>query len=188
MVDGRAVLRANGYSWLGNGLLAGVRDRLLGLAGRPHRIPVVPPEVFDGVAPPSPVQSGSAQLQATSGSAGEADRDRFALLPHREAAEALADLVPLRSDWENSVRARIVLDLWGYDPGAVGADTDTPTLLVTGADDPIVPASSVARTARSLSQGTFLALPTGHFSLLAEPWRRRLLGHAEAFLADALGE
>ncbi|MFW5917918.1 MAG: alpha/beta hydrolase, partial [Haloferacaceae archaeon] len=48
IVDGRAVLRANGYAWLGAALAAGVRDRLLGLAGRPNRIPVVPPGAYRG--------------------------------------------------------------------------------------------------------------------------------------------
>lgn len=202
IVDGRAVLRSNGYTWLGNALLAGVRDRVGGLVGRNHHVPVVPCQWYapndtltdsDDFDDASDLDDGwSADGDATDGQslAAEATQSggQRALLPHRAAAEAFSDLVPLRSDWENRIRARIVLDLWGYNPGAVAGDVDVPVLLVTGSDDPIVPAASVARTSRRLSDGSFLALPTDHFSLLEDPWRRRLLGHAGAFLADALGE
>lgn len=167
IVDGRAVLRSNSYLWLGRALTTGVRDRVLGAIGRPHRIPIVPPAAYGD---------------------GEHQRHQLALLPHRDAAEALAELIPMRSDWENSVRARVVLDLWGYHSAEAAEDLTVPTLLVTGADDPIVPAASVARASQRLSHGSFLALPTAHFSLFEEPWRRRLLGHAGTFLADALGE
>lgn len=187
IVDGQALLRANDYPWLGAALLAGARDRLLGALGRPHRIPVVSPE-WTHEEETDQQHGGSEGTQPTSESTPEpATRDQqLALMPHREAAEAFAELVPLRSDWKNTVRARTVLDLWGYNPGGAAADMDTPTLLVTGADDQIVPVSSVARTARTLSQGSLLALPTDHFSLLREPWRKRLLSYAETFLADAL--
>jgi alpha-beta hydrolase superfamily lysophospholipase len=190
IVDGRALLRANGSSWLARALLSGVRDRVSGLVGRPHRIPVVPPDAYaragggNGGTPPS--TAAATGTEAESGT--DRDREPLALLPDGDAAEALAGLVPLRSDWDNRVRARIVLDLWTYRPERVAADLTVPTLLVTGADDPIVPARPVARTSRQLSQGSFLALPTDHFSLFTDPWRRRLLGHAATFLADALGD
>lgn len=189
IVDGSAVLRSNGSPWLVRAMAAGIRDRVTGLAGRPNRIPIMPPEtdssedalleegvsVGDGSVSPQPVPS-------------QEDVSPFALLPDQTEADAFEQLIPLRSNWENTVPARVVLDLWRYRPGAVAAEIDVPTLLVTGADDPIVPASSVARVSRALSAGTFLALPTGHFALFEEPWRRRLLGHAGTFLADALGE
>lgn len=193
VVDGQALLRANDYPWLGKALLAGVRDRLLGALGRPHRIPVVSPE-WDRTERVDRQHDGDRGTDrqhcdrgVTQPTPEPAPRDQpLALMPHREAAEAFSEVVPLRSDWKNTVRARTVLDLWSYTPGGAAANMDTPTLLVTGADDRLVPASSVARTARTLSQGSFLALPTDHFSLLREPWRQRLLGHAETFLADAL--
>lgn len=181
IVDGRAVLRSNGYEWLGNALLAGARDRIAGTVGRRRRMPVVPPEAYD---------RGDRRNRSAPDDFGAESRERSrfdrALFPQPDAARALSELVPLRSDWENAIRARIVLDLWGYRPGTVADDVDVPALLVTGASDPIVPVSSVARTSRQLTAGSFLALPTDHFSLFADPWRRRLLGHAGAFLADVL--
>lgn len=190
IVDGRALLRANGYPWLVRALSSGVRDRVLGLVGRPHRIPVVPSDAYvragggDGGTPPST----GGQTGSGTGAGSSQQRRPLALLSDDGAAEALAELVPLRSDWDNRVRARVVLDLWTYRPGRVVDDLTVPTLLVTGADDPIVPAGPVARTSRRLSQGSFLALPTGHFSLFTDPWRGRLLGHAATFLAHALAD
>lgn len=191
IVDGRAVLRSNGYPWLGRALTAGIRDRALGPVGRLHSIPIVPPAAYGRDAQPdgeTALRTIANQSGMRTGENAERQPQQFALLPHREAAEALTELVPLRSDWNNRIRARVVLDLWGYRPGSVAEDLHVPTLLVTGADDSIVPAASVARTSQQLPRGTFLALPTDHFSLFADPWRRRLLGHAGTFLADALEE
>ena len=189
VVDGGAVLRTNGYPWLARAMAAGIRDRLAGLAGRPHRIPIVPPDpeppreamLEEGVSVGATTDDPAPPEQAE-------DVSPFALLADPDEAEAFEALVPLRSNWENTIPARVVLELWRYHPGAVAGDIDVPTLLVTGADDPIVPASSVARVSRTLSDGSFLALPTGHFALFEDPWRRRLLGHVGTFLADALGE
>ena len=191
MVDGRAVLRANGPRWLARAFAASARDRLGGLLGRRHRIPVVP-ELATTDAPAPGVTGGGPDLSA-GGAEGEDDEGglvepdpTFALLPHRDLASDFRDLVPLRSDWENSVPARAVGDLWGYRPAETVAGMTVPTLLLTGSDDQVVPVESVTAAAATLPESSLVTLPTGHLDLFESPWRERALGHQLTFLDGAL--
>lgn len=167
IVDGGAVLRPNGWPWLARAVAAGVRDRVTGLVGRRRWLPVVPGFDADGV--------------------GEDEEDtEVALLADPTAASTLSELVPLRSDWENRVPARIVLDLLRYRPITTAEEVRVPTLLLTGVGDSIVPPKSVAAAADALPDATFVTLPTGHFQLFEEPWVERALGHQLAFLNHVL--
>lgn len=159
-VDGRAIVRSRGVRWLVRAFAAGARDRLSAPIGRRHRVPAVLPE--------------------RSGTAG--DDPGFALLPDQSVADAFRELVPLRSDWTNAVPAGVIFGLWNYRPVQVLDDVDVPTLLLAGADDPVVSADTVADAAAALPEATFVSLPTGHLDFFAAPWRDQALGHQLTFL------
>lgn len=171
VVDGRALLRANGLRWLARGLTEGLLDRLGGVVGQRRRLRVVQePRTDKGGAPDDP------------GPPRDTDTEGFALLNGDGVGQGYLERVPLRSDWTNGVPARVVHDLWGFRPGAVAADVRVPALVLTGSRDSVVPVDAVRAVADSLAEATVVTLPTGHFDLFAEPWRTRALGHQLTFL------
>lgn len=194
ILDGQAVLRTNGLGWLAHAMTASARDRLGGLVGRRHRIPVVSkPATTDAAAPGVAAGGPDADLLGEQEEIRERENGllepdhTFALLPDRGFAEDFRDLIPLRSDWENSVPASAVSDLWGYRPAETATGTTVPTLLLTGREDPVVPVKTVAEAAASLPEASLVTLPTGHLDLFSDPWRERALGHQLTFLEGVLG-
>lgn len=193
VVDGRALLRQHGTGALARGVAAGLADRVTGLVGRRRRIPLVPGYDDERAGVAGPVGGGSLAGEGSPDDGGsdgdpgaDADAPAFALLPDPTAAATLADLVPLRSDWENRVPARVVLDLLGYRPIEDLAAGAVPTLLLTGMHDRVVPVGTVAAAADAVDESTFVTLPTGHFQLFEDPWIERAIDHQVAFLDHVL--
>lgn len=152
MVDGRAVVRTRSLRTLLRGGVAAVRDRLGGLIGRPHTVPVV-------------------------GDSGE-----FAALSNPGVKSAVLSLVPDDTEWRNEVPARCLLSLARYRPIRHAGDISCPTLVLGAGRDDVVPLASVERAADAVPDATYVRLPVGHFDVYDTAARRPALRHELAFL------
>jgi pimeloyl-ACP methyl ester carboxylesterase len=151
-VDGRAVARNKGLGFLAKSLGAGLKDRLLSVAGRTSTVPVV------------------------------GDPSEFAVLNEPGSKSGFFDLVPPRSDWQNETPARTFLSMPRYRPVKNAGDVSCPTLLLAGERDNIVPPSSVERAADKLSDATLVRMPVGHFDVFDGDAFEEAFGHELAFL------
>ncbi|WP_435063206.1 alpha/beta hydrolase [Halobaculum sp. EA56] len=131
--DGRSILRSKSARYLLRATLSGLRDRLGGLVGRPHRVKVY-------------------------GRPGE-----FAALNEPGALDGYAALIPRESTWQNRTRARTLLALPRYRPVAAAGDVRCPTLVVAGTEDEVVPYPTAERLVDALPEPSLVALPMGHF-------------------------
>ncbi|MFC7136558.1 alpha/beta hydrolase [Halobaculum litoreum] len=131
--DGRALLRSKSPTYLARAVGAGLRDRVGGLVGRPHRVKVY------------------------------GRPDEFAALNEPGALDGYAALIPRNSTWQNRTRARTLLALPRYRPVADAADVGCPSLVVAGTEDAVVPYATAERLADALPASSLVALPMGHF-------------------------
>lgn len=157
-VDGRAVARTRSPGALARAAIAGVRDRVGGLAGRPHEVPV-----------------------------SSDSEDEFAVCSPTEAAGYRA-LVPADATWTNAVRARSLLAVPRFRPVGDLDRIRCPVCLVGAVDDGVVPVGSVAAAADRLddAESTLVRLPGDHFDALGGRTAPQALGHELTFLEAAL--
>jgi pimeloyl-ACP methyl ester carboxylesterase len=163
VVDGRAVALARGPGFLARATLAGLRDRLGGVVGRPYAVPVA--------AAPDPDGDGD----------GDAGGELAALPP--AAGAALRDLLPAGVD-PPTVPARSLPALARFRPVADADRIVAPTFLLAGGDDEVVPASSVVAAADTVPRASLLRLPIGHFDAVdaGGPDFEEALAHELAFV------
>lgn len=134
MLDGRAIARRRGGTYLARSGLAGVRDLLGHRFGRGRTVPIV---------------GGTEELAAIT----ESGTKRKYL-----------DLVDRESTWRNETPARSLLRVANYRPVERLTEIRAPTLLLAGTDDAIIDAESVVDAAADLSRGTVVSMPADHFS------------------------
>lgn len=156
VTDGQAAMKSRSLGYRAKALAAGVRDRVQSLALGPYEIPVV------------------------------GDSEEFAVFNQPGAETGFLDLVPPDSPWKNATPARVALALRGYRPVDDAPDVTCPTLLLGGARDEIVSASTVEDAADELPEATFVRLPSGHFDVFAGEAFERALAHQIAFLDTTL--
>jgi pimeloyl-ACP methyl ester carboxylesterase len=108
----------------------------------------------------------------------------FGVLPGTTGDRYL-DSVPADSEWHNETPARSLLSLLRYRPIDDAADVDCPTLLIAGARDDLVPATTVASAADRIADATYLRLPVGHFDTLGDA-ARAVPAHQLGFLDDVV--
>ena len=155
VLSGRAFLRERGLGPLVGGLLAGVRDRLGSVVGRPYTVPVV----ADGT---------------------DGDGGRFALVSTPSAARAYRDLAD--EAWTNRTPARSILALWQHDGRGERRRPTCPVLLVGGTRDDIAGIEAAEAAAASLPDATLVRLPAGHFDFYDGDGFDRCVRHGLAFL------
>lgn len=154
ILSGRAFLRERGVGFLAGGLLAGIRDRVQSVIGRPYTVPVV--------------------ADATDGGG------RFALVSTPSASRAYRELAD--GEWENRTPARSILALWRHTGNDDRHRPTCPVLLVGGTRDEISGIESAAEAATSLPDATLVRLPLGHFDLYDGDGFDRCVRHGLAFL------
>ena len=154
ILSGRAFLRNQGGRSVAGGLLAGVRDRLQSLVGRPHTVPVVA-DAADG--------SGRRPLVSTP----NASRG------YRKATGA---------EWTNRTPGRSILALWNHTSEDDRRRPTCPVLLVGGTRDDIAGIDAAEDAAASLPDATLVRLPAGHVDLYEGSGFDRCVRHGLAFL------
>jgi len=152
LVDGRAVALNRSPGYLARASLAALRDRVGGLVGRPHSVPVV------------------------------TDGDEFAALDAPDAYDGYLSTIPADAEWDNAVPARSLLSIPFFRPASDLDRLPCPALLVAATDDDLVPASSVEAAADAIPEATLVRLPVGHFDLHDGPGFEQAMGHELTFL------
>jgi pimeloyl-ACP methyl ester carboxylesterase len=132
-VDGLATAAGMKVSQLLKGTLAGLRDALGSLVGKPYYAPVV-------------------------GRPGS-----FAAMTTEEVWDGWHAIVPPDSTWENRVLARVFLKIAFYSPGRHADRITVPVLLTAADADSITPADAAEKVARRIADCEFHRLPTNHF-------------------------
>lgn len=135
--------------------MAGVRDQLAALAGRPpRRVPSV-------------------------GVPGE-----LAVLTSTDAVDGLRALRADHPDagWDDEVAARIVLRVPWYSPGWAAGRIRCPLLVQATRADEVTPARAAARTARRAPRGELLEYDGGHFAPYSGALFERVVADQLAFL------
>lgn len=151
-VDGLATAAKMSPRQLIQGTVAGVRDTLGRLVGRPHYVPVV-------------------------GRPGD-----FAAMTAAEAWDGWHALVPPASRWENRVLARVFLKVPLYSPGRRADRIAVPVLLIAAEHDSITPAGSAAKVARRIPDCEFHCLPSDHFAPYVGACFEQNVGIQQSFL------
>jgi len=155
ILSGRAFLRKRGLGFLAGSLLAGVRDRIQSLVGRPYTVPLV---------------SGGA----------DGDSGRFALVSTPGASRAYRDLAG--DEWENRIPARSILALWEHTGSDERRRPTCPVLFVGGTRDDVAGIQAAEDAAESLPDATLVRLPAGHFDIYDGDTFDRCVRHGLAFL------
>ncbi|ULQ46894.1 alpha/beta fold hydrolase [Flagellatimonas centrodinii] len=132
-VDGLATLRQMPLKQVIKGTVAGVRDTLGRLVGRPHYVPVV-------------------------GRPGS-----FAAMTTPETYDGWFAIVPEDSQWQNRVLGRAFLGVPLYSPIRRAHRIEVPTLIIAGSDDSITPPASARKAAAKIPDAEFHCLSTNHF-------------------------
>ena len=91
------------------------------------------------------------------------------------------DLVDRESPWRNETPARIFLSIGRYRPIVTAEDINTPTLLLAGTDDEVIPADEVETAADAIDDSTLVRFPATHSSHLGEDFETSV-GHQLTFL------
>ncbi|MBI5290161.1 MAG: alpha/beta hydrolase [Chloroflexi bacterium] len=157
LVDSLAAAKGEG---LGQSLrlgLAGLRDELRRLLRRPpHLIPVV--------GPPG----------------------TLAVMTTPEAEPGYLSIVRDAPSWQNTVAARIALEMALFRPGRKTASVSCPSLFVVGMHDTVTPPEATLRTALRTPGARLMGLPTGHFdAYLGDAFEEAVTAEA-AFLVQHL--
>lgn len=138
-VDGLATLRKMPLGQVIKGTIAGVRDTVGRLFGRPHYVPVV-------------------------GRPGT-----FAAMTTPETYDGWFAIVPEESAWQNRVLGRAFLSVPLYSPIRKANRITVPTLVIAGKDDSITPPDAARRTAERIADAEFHCLDTNHFAPYVDP-------------------
>lgn len=155
--DGLASLPKMGPANIAKATVAGLRDQLAELVGRPA-------QYIPAVGPP-----GSLAVMTTPDSQ-----------PGFEA------LLPPDSRWENRVAARIALHVASYRPGRSAAKVACPALFCVCDGDALAPAKTTLKYARAAPRGEIKRYPVGHFDIyVGETWEHAVADQTE-FLARHL--
>ncbi|MES3162023.1 MAG: alpha/beta fold hydrolase [Halorubrum sp.] len=157
MLDPRRTLRARGGAYVARAVAAGLRDLFGHRFGRGRTVPLV------------------------------GDRESLAAITEPGSKRGYLDLVDRDSRWRNETPARSLLRLLSYHPGERISEIRTPTLLLAGTNDTIVPVDTVTAAGRALDSGTVVTMPADHFSVLGAAFEPAI-GHQLSFLTDALDE
>jgi fermentation-respiration switch protein FrsA (DUF1100 family) len=137
--------------------LAGARDALAALTGRP-------PHYIPAVGPP-----GS-----------------FAVMSAADAEPGFAAITPEPTSWENRVAARIALRVPFYRPGRAARKLSCPILFCICDTDSLAPAAVTARYAASAPRGEVRHYPVGHFEIYLGDAFERAVSDQTEFLTRQL--
>jgi len=155
--NGLASLPKMGAANIAKATVAGLRDQLAELVGRPARY-------IPAVGPP-----GS-----------------FAVMTTPDSQPGFEALRPPDSRWENRVAARIALRVASYRPGRFAAQVACPALFCVCDGDAVAPAKATMKHARAAPRGEIKRYPVGHFDIyVGEPWERAVADQTE-FLSRCL--
>jgi len=155
--DGLASLPALGLRNIARATVAGLRDELGALAGRP-------PYYVAAVGPPG----------------------TFAIMNSPDAQPGFAQITPAPTLWENRVAGRIGLRVALYRPGRAAARLRCPALFCVCERDVITPPGPTLRYAARAPRGEVKAYPVSHFEIyVGEPWDRSVTDQTE-FLVRSL--
>lgn len=143
-MDGIATLRAAGAANLARLTLAGLRDALGALLGRPPRpIPVVGPPAT------------------------------LAAMNSPDAAPGYAALFPPGYPWPNRFIPRSVLTMPSYRPVRKAGRLRVPLLVQVMSDDAVTPPAPAREAAARAPRGELIEYPGGHFDVyVGEPFER----------------
>jgi dienelactone hydrolase len=156
--DGLASLPKLGLRNLMLATIAGLRDQLGALAGRP-------PHYIPAVGPP-----GSLAAMSTP-----------------DAEPGFAALTPPDTLWENRVAARISLAVGFYRPGRSAASLSCPILFCVCDRDTIAPAAQTLKFAATTPHAEVRRYPVGHFDIyVGETWEQAVADQTD-FLTCTLG-
>jgi pimeloyl-ACP methyl ester carboxylesterase len=155
--DGLASLPKLGSANIAKATVAGLRDQLAELVGRPV-------QYIPAVGPP-----GS-----------------FAVMTTPDAMPGFEALLPPESRWENRVAARIALRVASYRPGRSAAQVVCPVLFCVCDGDAVAPPKATLRYAEAAPRGEIKRYPVGHFDIyVGETWERAVADQTE-FLSRCL--
>ena len=138
MLDGRAIARRRGGTYLARSGAAGLRDLIGGRFDRGRTVPIV------------------------------GTTEELAAITESGTKRKYLDLVDRESTWRNETPARSLLRVANYRPVERIGEIRAPTLLLAGTDDAIVDSDAVVDAGESLSRGTVVTMPADHFSPLGE--------------------
>jgi fermentation-respiration switch protein FrsA (DUF1100 family) len=156
--DGLASLPKLGLRNIALATVAGLRDQLGALAGRP-------PHYIPAVGPP-----GSLAVMSTP-----------------DAEPGFAALTPSETLWENRVAARIGLAIGLYRPGRAAARLTCPILFCVCDRDALAPAARTLKYAATTPHAEVRRYPVGHFDIyVGEVWEQAVADQTD-FLTRTLG-
>ena len=155
--DGLTAIKAIGPAQGARLTLAGVRDQLAALAGRP---PLYLPAVG---APGSP-----------------------AVMSAPEAEPGFRSLDPPESTWKNRVTARVMLRVGTYRPYAKLGRLRMPVLVQVCERDQTTPPAPAVKAARVSANASLISYDIGHFDIYTEPQFERTVSDQTDFLVRNL--
>ena len=156
--DGLATLPTLGAKNIALATIAGLRDQLGALVGRP-------PRCVPAVGPPG----------------------TFAMMSSPDAEPGFSALTPPQTEWVNRVAARVALRVGVYRPGRVVARVGCPILFCVCDRDAITPARRTLKYAATARSGEVRRYPVGHFEIyVGEPFEHAVADQVE-FLRRTLG-
>lgn len=156
VLDWQGVVRARGGRYLARAAAAVVRDRLGSRVGGGVTVPIV-------------------------GAPGS-----LAALTEPGVRRGYLDLVDRERTWRNETPARSLSLLGGYRPIEHVGQVRAPTLLLGGADDPLVSPSTMHGAGERLDRGTVVTMPGTHVSPLGTRLETAI-EYQQTFLRDVLG-
>ena len=157
VLDWGRVFRARGGRYLVRAAAAATRDRLGGRVGRGTTVPIV-------------------------GAPGS-----LAALTEPDLRRGYLDLVDREGAWRNETPARSLSLLFRCRPIEHVEQVRVPTLLLGGANDPLVSPSTMCTAGERLDRGTVVTMPGTHFSPLGSRFEAAI-EYQRAFLRDVLDD
>jgi dienelactone hydrolase len=155
--DGLASLPLLGVTNILQATVAGLRDQLGALAGRP-------PYYIPAVGPPG----------------------TFAVMTTPDSEPGFTALTSADSGWVNRVAARVGLRVGLYRPGRSAAQLRCPVLFCVCDQDSVAPAKQTLKWAATAPAGEIKRYPVGHFEIyVGEPFERAVADQTE-FLVRVL--
>lgn len=149
--DGIATLRSLGAGNAARLTVAGLRDQVAALLGRP-------PHYIPAIGPP-----GSLGVMTTA-----------------DAEPGMLALIPPETRWENRVAARIALRVSAYRPGRAAAKLTCAVLFCLCDKDSLAPADTAAKYASAAPHSEVKRYPVGHFEIYVDPtWQEAVAAQAE---------
>lgn len=155
--DGLASLPRLGVKNIAQSTVAGLRDQLGALAGRP-------PHYIPAVGPP-----GS-----------------FAVMSTPDAQSGFAALTPDQTGWVNRVAGRVALRVGFYRPGRAAARLSCPILFCVCDRDAITPAKPTLKYAAAAPRGEIKRYPAGHFEIYVGALFEQAVADQTEFLVRTL--